>query len=45
VTKVGTLPAERTFGERGAVARMYRRYMVKASVTMFAFIVTDALTM
>jgi len=42
VTKVGTFPAERTFGERGAVARMYRRYMVKASVTMFAFIVVAA---
>jgi multiple sugar transport system permease protein len=42
VTKVGTFTAERSFGERSSVARMYRRYLAKASVTMFAFIVVAA---
>ncbi len=42
MTKVGTFTAERSFGERGSVARMYRRYLAKASVTMFAFIVVAA---
>ncbi|HET9084059.1 MAG TPA: carbohydrate ABC transporter permease [Candidatus Limnocylindrales bacterium] len=42
MTKAGTFAAERSFGERSSVARMYRRYLAKASVTMFAFIVVAA---
>ena len=42
MTKAGTVTAERTFGESGSVARMYRRYLAKASITMFAFIVVAA---
>ena len=42
MTKAGTFTAERSFGERGSVARMYRAYLAKASVTMFAFIVVAA---
>jgi ABC-type glycerol-3-phosphate transport system permease component len=42
VTKVGTFPTERSFGERSSVARMYRSYLAKASITMFAFIVVAA---
>ena len=42
MTKVGAFTAERSFGERSSVARMYRAYLAKASVTMFAFIVVAA---
>jgi multiple sugar transport system permease protein len=42
MTKVGFAPTERAFSERGTVARMYRRYLAKASVTMLAFIVVGA---
>ena len=42
MTKVGTFPTERSFGERSSVARMYRTYLAKASITMFAFIVVAA---
>jgi multiple sugar transport system permease protein len=42
VTKAGTFTAERSFRERSSVARMYRSYLAKASVTMFAFIVVAA---
>jgi multiple sugar transport system permease protein len=42
VTKVGFAPAERAFSERSTVARMYRRYLAKASVTMFAFVIVGA---
>jgi multiple sugar transport system permease protein len=33
---------ERSFSERGAIARSYRRYLAKASVTMFALILVSA---
>ena len=42
MTKAGTFTAERSFGERGSVARMYRAYLAQASVTMFAFIIVAA---
>jgi multiple sugar transport system permease protein len=42
MTKVGTVTAERSFGERSAVARAYRHYLAKASITMFAFILVSA---
>jgi multiple sugar transport system permease protein len=42
MTEVGTVTAERSFGERSAVARSYRRYLAKASVTMFVFILVSA---
>src|SRR5262245_65789552 len=42
MTKVGFAPAERAFSERSTVARMYRRYLAKASVTMVAFVIVAA---
>ena len=39
MTKVGAVTAERAFSDRSPIARMYRRYLAKASVTMLAVIV------
>jgi len=33
---------QRSFSERSPIARTYRRYLVKASLTMFAFIIVSA---
>ena len=42
MTKVGAVTAERAFSDRSPIARMYRRYLAKASVTMLAVIVVGA---
>jgi multiple sugar transport system permease protein len=41
MTKVATA-TQRSFSERSPIARTYRRYLVKASLTMFAFIIVSA---
>src|SRR5262245_24984827 len=37
MTKVGTATAERSFSDRGVVARQYKRYLATASITLVAF--------
>jgi len=42
MTKVETATAQRTFSERSPIARTYRRYLVKASLTMFVLVLISA---
>jgi multiple sugar transport system permease protein len=40
--KTGAVTAQRAFSERSPIARTYRRYLAKASITMFAVILVSA---